>query len=450
MMRFGSLFVVALAVFSTTVTAGDKDYEDEGARLVQAYTSFTPIELRRVRGSRFFRRIVDHMFAFIEATPIVGEQVQEWRETDPSGFSERELEEYLNTPSQSKNVERMLGELYRETVGFMARITSDPGVTDSVRARVLDEVSRSTAATFIELTRHYEDPFPAPSNLGSYWESYEGAGYFRWWSGVHFGFDWARYHAQWIGREVTALFTGQALPVPLVELSAERRTHATEQLAREVRDQVRKDLARLRSIQGQASYWPGDLVRGLVYSLQSKFGKADQRNEEQVLASLIALEELLRETESSKPMTDGGWHRMVRRFYFAQALYFLYFGGWEVGPLLGWSMGLAERTLGGSVAAMVQWTGFSLWLARSRYQNSGARYHRMVHGSALPLIGARGLYGDIRGALERNADLVSSSTLCRALLAEQGRVSTQVPPDEPADKPAEEPVQPPRRRRTRR
>jgi hypothetical protein len=414
-------------------------YRAEAERIVLAYNTFTDEELATIRGSGFFRRIMDHVFSYLEAVPVLGERVRDIRETDPTQFSEEELARYTNTSSNQKNVELMMNQLFRETVGFIARMSAEEEVSVETRTEILKKVISATGFGFGRMTEPFEDPLPPAREFGDVWSEYQNAGYFKWFGFVHFGAQWALAQAQWIGREVTSLVTGQAVPIPFVEFSAERRSHSTEQLAREIRIQVRKDAARLMELNQQRGFSPRKLMLAATSFLQARLGNPDKRSKEHVLMSLVAMEEVIKATEDSEPLQHGTRNRVVRRFYMALAMVFLVYGGPEIGPFLGWSMGFAERTLVGSIAAMVQWVGASLWLARSRRQNSGLQYHKEVYGGATPILGKRGLYDEIR-SLTTTPDGRDFTRQCHVLMATAG----------PNIVGSETEAEPPKRRPTRR
>lgn len=376
------LVILLLGSLGMNAFAGDENQAtiEEAQRLTEAFESFSSSELERIPGPGVFKRVLNRAWRFIETMPLVGEYTS--RHSDDI-FTEEDLNLILSSQDkESRDVEGQLSELYHSTVMFVAKASSQETVADEVQVQ-LNQLMKKVGEVFGKMTKGFQDALPPPQGLEAYvsphdtnLESFLG----------HSAFvgRWFFHHMSWIGLELSALIRGEAIPLPFLEGVSERRSAAAANLARSLRDQLRRDEARLTQLNPSPDYFSMRYwMNTITNRLRPMLGlKSDIRTPEQVMLSLTALEALLNGAKNSELMREGKWHRTARRFYLALAAYFVWFGGPEVGPLFGPTFGLAERTTMGALVGMVQWVGLSGWLARSRTTNSGLAFYNAVQGRA--------------------------------------------------------------------
>ncbi len=427
--------IVSLLLPLTAVWAETEEeaLAKEAERIEKAYNSFTDEDYERMKGGGIIRNVVDDAYSVMERLPLIGEATRNFRDTDARGFSEQELTAYLNTPSPQKNTQQLMKTLMREHIGYIQRVAA-ADIPMEKKAELVQKVNGSFSKSFTTMTSYFDNYIEGPESLaerrGSYgpgaWEATKAV---TTWSR-----DWLLHKGQYIIREVTALFRGEAIPLPFIQGRQERRTDTVQALASDIRHAVRAEAARVRQLQGGTIRSPGDLVLATRDAMEKAMGRGDDRNAEQVAMSVVAIEEMLKATEGSETVQYGMRQRWVRRCYMGLALLAFYFGGPEVGPIFGWTLGFAERTTVGPILAMIQWTGLALWAGRSRRQNSGLDYHKSLYGGILPvnlpLVGRRGLYDELH-ALEISPALAPVIPGCRAVYGAAGGEAVVVAPAKP-------------------
>lgn len=387
--------------FLLPVTAVFADEEDdlraESERLERAYDSFTDGDFEKMRGNGVLLNVVNAAYSTIEGVPVAGEWMRNVQDTNPGVFSETELAPYLTTPSNQKNTQRLMTTLFRETVGFHQRVGKSSLAMEK-KADLMKRANLAFGRSFAKMSSYFDNYIEGPESLAERRAHFGNGGGERAMAFLSWAWDFVLHKGQYLFREVSMLFRGEAVPIPFIQLRSERRTDTINKIAADLRHAVRHEASRVMQLEGRSPRNFRDVVAAASGAMERVLGRADERDAEQVAMTVVAIDEMLKVTESSEVMQVGLRQRWVRRAYFGLALLAVYFGGPEVGPIFGWTLGLAERTTVGPLLAMIQATGTMLWAAHSRTTNSGLAFHRSmygdgitVNGKPLPLVGRPGL-----------------------------------------------------------
>jgi len=409
--------IVSILLPITAVFADEEDdLKAEAERIEQAYQSFSDADFDKMRGNGVLLNVIEAAYNIVERIPVAGEWMRYNQDTNPGVFSAAELAPYVNTPSAQKNTQSLMTTLFRETVGYHQRVAAS-GLPIEKKAGLIKRANLAFGESFKRMTSYFDNYIEGPETWAERREHVQGGGQ-RAIQFLGWAWDFILHKGQYIIREISMLFRGEALPLPFIQLRAERRTDAVTKIAGDLRHAVRREAARVLALEKRSPINFGEVVAAASGAMEEVLGRADERNAEQVAMTVVAIDEMLQVTEASEVMQVGLRQRWVRRAYLGLALVAFYFGGPEIGPIYGWTLGLAERTTPGGFLAMVQWTTLALWAAHSRTTNSGLAFHRSLYGDGLkvriPVVGRPGLIKETQD-LERSAVLAPYIDTCKTV-----------------------------------